>query len=107
MSVVELMGRWAWREMERSPGRFTLAEPRPDVTAAELLGSEVETEEVPSISGGDVLVVARLEGGGLISYRRADGTWLHTLNTAGPFRRKLWELGIEALPLARGLGEAE
>jgi len=40
-------------------------------------------------------VVTPLVTGGLISYKRRDGTFLHTLNTAEGFARKLADLGIE------------
>jgi len=40
-------------------------------------------------------VVSDLGKGGLISYKRADGTYLHTLNTAEGLERKLASLGIE------------
>jgi hypothetical protein len=39
-------------------------------------------------------VVALFEGGGLISYQRPDGTFLHTLNDEGGVRRKLEQLGL-------------
>ena len=53
----------------------------------------VQTFKVPSAR--DTVLVARIEGGGLISYRRADGKHLHTLNTDEGFERKLVDLGIE------------
>ena len=37
--------------------------------------------------------MTRLEGWGLISYARSDGSWLHTANTPEGFRRKLTDLG--------------
>ncbi|MEW6735277.1 MAG: hypothetical protein AB1489_28555 [Acidobacteriota bacterium] len=43
----------------------------------------------------DTVIVACLDRGGLISYKRVDGTYLHTLNTAEGFVRKLLALGIE------------
>jgi 2-polyprenyl-3-methyl-5-hydroxy-6-metoxy-1,4-benzoquinol methylase len=38
--------------------------------------------------------VVVLDGGGLISYRHADGRFVHTLNTPEGFGRKLDQLGI-------------
>jgi hypothetical protein len=35
------------------------------------------------------------EGGGLVSYRKPDGAYLHTLNTPDGLARKLAQLGIE------------
>jgi hypothetical protein len=42
----------------------------------------------------DPVIVARFEDGGLISYLRADGTYVHTLNTCEGLERKLAQLGI-------------
>jgi len=66
-----------------------------ELTLRELLESEAEIG-VFKISGArDTVLVARVDGGGLISYRRADGTHVHTLNTVQGFERKLLELGIK------------
>ena len=42
----------------------------------------------------DPVIVAEFEDGGLISYRKPDGSFLHTLNTSEGFDRKLRQLGI-------------
>jgi hypothetical protein len=42
----------------------------------------------------DPVIVAPLADGGLISYRKADGTYVHTLNSREGFERKLRQLGI-------------
>jgi hypothetical protein len=47
-----------------------------------------------SVSAQDPVIVTPLEDGGLISYRKADGMFLHTLNTREGFERKLRQLGI-------------
>ena len=41
------------------------------------------------------VVVLRFADGGLISYRKADGSYIHTLNTRDGLHRKLAQLGIE------------
>ena len=51
------------------------------------------TEHV-SVNARDPIIVTPFEDGGLISYRRADGMFLHTLNTREGFERKLHQLGI-------------
>ena len=45
----------------------------------------------------DAVLVVRLIDGGLISYKRSDGSYLHTLNTAEGFARKLTKLGIRLI----------
>jgi hypothetical protein len=42
----------------------------------------------------DPVLVARLDDGGLISYRKPGGSYVHTLNTLNGFERKLQHLGI-------------
>ena len=44
--------------------------------------------------GQDPVIVTPFDDGGLISYRKADGTFLHTLNTREGLERKLRQLGI-------------
>jgi hypothetical protein len=44
-----------------------------------------------------VLVVV-CEGGGLISYRKPDGSYVHTLNTKEGLNRKLDQLGLPPQP---------
>ena len=92
----ELLQRHSWRPIRACPGRFQLVGPQPTLT--DLLGAEarVRTQRVPNAP--DQVAVCALSGGGTISYLRADGSWLHTLNTPEGFARKLAQLGIEAEP---------
>ena len=105
MTVAQLLREWSWEEMKTAPGRFQLVAPSPQPPMEELLGAEMEVRTVPSSAAGETIVLAEFEDGGLISYRRADGTWVHTLNTRSRYRRKLWELGIERPPRPAFWGE--
>lgn len=98
MTVAELLRRWDWEEMTSTPGRFRLVHPGPQPPVAELLGADVPLRTVESVASPDLIVLAEFEDGGLISYKRGDGTWVHTLNTLARYRRRLWELGIEKPP---------
>ena len=89
-----LFDRWAWRPIPNCPGRYVLAA-GPVATPPQ--------EIVPGASGGpehvcalarDPVIVTLFEDGGLISYRKAEGMFLHTLNTREGFERKLHQLGI-------------
>jgi hypothetical protein len=55
---------------------------------------DAKAEQFRIAAARDAVVVVRLSDGGLISYSRADGTYVHTLNTADGFARKLAQLGI-------------
>lgn len=61
----------------------------------DLLGNDIEVAEYQVDTAKDLVLVARLDKGGLISYKRKDGSLLHTLNTPAGFRRKLSQLGIK------------
>jgi hypothetical protein len=83
-----------WKPIRNCPGRFVLADGASYGGPAELV-AEAHSQEFAVSSARDPVVVTALVVGGLISYRRDDGTFLHTLNTAEGFARKLADLGIE------------
>ena len=91
----QLANRWELRPIRNCPGRFIIHTAAAELTPQELIGSEAAVQTFRVTAARDTVLVARLEGGGLISYRRADGKHLHTLNTDEGFERKLVDLGIE------------
>lgn len=95
MSFDELKTKWDWKPIHNCPGRYILSGPQGTLPPAGLLGHEVQLNEFRVARAKDIVVVARLRDGGIISYKRADGTYLHTLNTVAGFERKLMQLGIE------------
>jgi hypothetical protein len=94
MTVSELASRWSWRALPNCPGRFVLSAGPSPVPPAELVAAGVKITEHVVAAARNPVVVARLVDGGLISYRKPGGTYLHTLNTREGFERKLQQLGI-------------
>ena len=90
----ELWENWRWRPIRNCPGRFILRGVKDDLSPQKLLGSRACVVEYRVVAAKDLVLVAALDKGGLISYKRADGSFLHTLNTPEGFRRKLQQLGI-------------
>jgi hypothetical protein len=90
----ELAAKWELGPIRDCPGRFVIRTPAAGLSPRELLGGDVGIHTFNVAAARDTVLVACLAGGGLISYRRADGTHLHTLNTSEGFERKLLELGI-------------
>lgn len=87
------LDRHPWRPIPGCPGRFKAPGPV-DAPPESLLGLTCKAEPLASEKARDrVLVVRFADGGGLISYLRDDGTYLHTLNTAAGLARKLEQLG--------------
>jgi hypothetical protein len=95
MRFEEVFAKLNWRPMRNCPGRCVLNGPPMKLSPKELLSDELEELEFKVPTAKDVVLVAPFDGGGLISYRKADGTYLHTLNTAEGLSRKLNALGIE------------
>ena len=79
---------------------------RPDLPPDAVVGPATELLEFHVGAARDKVVVARLDEGGLISYKRADGTYLHTLNSAEGFLRKILQLGIALDDLQRSMRDA-
>ena len=95
MTFDELKSKWSWSPIRDCPGRFVWREDAPPVAPEELVGDEVPLREFCSAKAADTVVVGRFGDGGLISYRKPNGTYRHTLNTVEGFARKLAQLEIE------------
>ena len=83
-----------WMPIRGCPGRLVLKGTPPTYSITDLLGEGVNIQQFQSPRARDVVRVVCLDDGGVISYKRSDGTWLHTLNTKEGFRRKLDQLEI-------------
>jgi hypothetical protein len=96
MTLGELQRMWGWKPIPGCPGRLKLVHPDPFLPLQVLLNDPLcVVEEYDSSLAPDRVLVVRLVDGGLISYRRSDGSFVHTLNTPEGIRRKLLQLGIE------------
>jgi hypothetical protein len=90
-----------WRPIRGCPGRFSFASA---ISPQLLLGldSSVPLNEHQIEAATDPVTTVSVAGGGLISFRHADGWFVHTLNTPEGFVRKLAQLGIEEPRLQPG-----
>jgi hypothetical protein len=95
MGFDELKTKLNWKPIRNCPGRYILSGADETLSPEDVLGQEVQLSEFRVAKAKDTVVVARFEDGGLISYKRGDGTYLHTLNTVAGFERKITQLGIE------------
>lgn len=90
----QVRARWDWRPIPGCPGRYKLT--RRSTPPQTIVGAALTIERYEAAGAKDPVLVLRFDGGGLISYEQADGTFVHTLGDAEGFRRKLTELGIPA-----------
>ena len=90
MTFDDLFAAWPWKPIPNCPGRYVL--PPSTLTPQQLLHAPAPLPERRSTAAKDPVITAPLEQGGLITYRRPDGRYVHTLNTAEGFARKLHQL---------------
>ena len=84
-----------WQPIRNCPGRYALRGGDRRVPVTTIAGPETQVSEHRSEAARDTVLIVVLAGGGLISYRHADGSYVHTLNTREGFARKLKQLGLE------------
>jgi hypothetical protein len=94
VTFAELKSRCAWRPIPGCPGRFVLASGPSRLAPDALVPDGVDVSEHTVAAATDPVIIASLDEGGLISYRKPDGRFVHTLNSREGFERKLRQLGI-------------
>lgn len=97
-SFDQLFSSHSWRPIRNCPGRYVLQGGLSTVSVSDLIESALDPEEYRSSAAPDPVIVAEIPDGGIISYRRPNGAYVHTLNTPDGFARKLLQLNI-SLPL--------
>lgn len=78
------------KEIRGCPGRYIIK----DLFDGSLF-ENLHIEEFISPKACDPVVAARIEGGGLISFKKGENIYLHTLNTPAGFERKMAMLEIK------------
>jgi hypothetical protein len=102
MTFAELFESLSWKPIRNCPGRYVLREAQNNLLRVEeLTGGDLEVSAHKVSAARDLVLVAALDQGGIISYQREDGSLLHTLNTPEGFQRKLRQLGINLAELNR------
>jgi hypothetical protein len=96
MTFAELFETLSWKPIKNCPGRYVLQGATNNLLRVGELTGNIALGSAHKVSAArDLVLVAALEGGGgIISYQREDGSFLHTLNTPEGFHRKLRQLGI-------------
>ena len=89
-----LRARHHWQPIPRCPGRYVLRGTARDLSIEQVAGEALAVREYHVAATPDTVLVALFEGGGLISFRKPDGTVVHTLNTPDGLARRLGRLGI-------------
>lgn len=88
----ELLTRYIWTPITGCPGRFVCHGAIDTLAMCELTGRD--GQYFRSEKCRDEVWVQAIPGGGVISYRKPDGSWVHTLCDESGFERKLKQLEI-------------
>jgi hypothetical protein len=107
MRFEQVFESFVWRPIPRCPGRYVLKGGVSDRAIVDIVGQGALISEHHVSTARDLVVVAGIEDGGLISYRKASGKYLHTLNDPDGFARKLADLGIESIWNNRHSGDRQ
>ena len=84
-----------WKPIHNCPGRFTFPGGSSSLTAQDIIGIQIKSQRFVLEKIPDEVIVAEFKtGGGLISYVKGAGKFLHTLNDKQGFARKLEQLEI-------------
>jgi hypothetical protein len=93
-SFRDIFGKYQWREIRNCPGRYCAKDIPPNCTVSKLLEEPVTEQLQSSPRAKDFVIITPMEHGGIISFKRRDGSYLHTLNTPEGFARKRADLGL-------------
>ena len=93
-SFQTLLAYYDWEAIANCPGRYILKGIH-ELTPQDLVGDDLTQQEFSSPNASDPVLVVVLPDGGLISYCKPDGTYVHTLGNAEGFSRKLAQLEIQ------------
>lgn len=93
ITFAELFEAHPWRPIRGCPGRSVWASTTPPEELLRLT-ERVGIPRQHSEAAPDPVIIAAIDGGGLISFEKSDGQFVHTLNTPEGFTRKLNQLGL-------------
>jgi len=93
-SFNDIFDKFQCRPIPGCPGRYIIKNSH-HLSVKGICGTEAETEEFTSGSVPDPVIVCRFDDGGIISYRKPDGSFVHTLNNNEGFKRKCRDLDIQ------------
>ena len=99
ISFDHLFSLYSWKEIPHCPGRYLLIkqdnERLETVSPTTVLSNQVPIEIFNSEVCRDRVHVGKFSDGGLLSYEKSDGRFVHTLNNLSGLTRKMTHLNIQ------------
>lgn len=98
LSFIFLFNLYTWKEITNCPGRYLLTKEDNErlklVSPNVVLNNRIPIEIFTSSMCRDRVHIGKLPDGGLLSYEKSDGTFVHTLNNLSGLQRKMNHLII-------------
>lgn len=98
ISFSRLFQLYPWKEIPHCPGRYVLRkksnEQLRSIPPNEFLNNQIRIEIFNSDVCPDRIHIGQFVDGGLLSYEKSDGTFVHTLNNISGLKRKMNHLCI-------------
>lgn len=94
MRIDMLLSMLEWSAIPNCPGRYVLKTDLTRVPPDRLVGERMPMRALRSPHAADPIELVMLEDGAILSYRRPDGCYVHTLNTSDGLARKLAQLEL-------------
>ena len=92
-SFRDIYNAFKWKPIYGCPGRYILHEEQ-QYTLTEITGGRTDRMTFSTPKARDIVCVIILDDGGIISYKKEDGFFIHTLNNTSGFLKKLKMLDI-------------
>ena len=92
----QVFERWAWKPIRNCPGRYIFAPGAVSLTVNEIASGDFFVFDAESDVVPDTFLVMKFgdDSGGLISYRKSENSFLHTLGDEAGFLKKLKQLKV-------------
>ncbi|UJR32425.1 hypothetical protein I4U23_019887 [Adineta vaga] len=98
-SFDKLFKLYSWKEIKNCPGRYLLNKEDNQrlhtVLPNEFLNNQTSIHIFTSEMCPDRIHIGKFINGGLLSYEKSDGTYVHTLNNSSGLTRKMNHLNIQ------------
>jgi hypothetical protein len=98
LCFTKLFELYSWKEIKNCPGRYLLTKEDNQclrlISPNEILNNKVSIQIFSSEICRDRIHIGKLLDGGLLSYEKSDGTFVHTLNNISGLNRKMNHLNI-------------
>lgn len=94
LDFITLKQAYAWKKIRGSADRLVFTKENGDMDPNQIVAGRAKVRRFDDTTARDLVYVAKIKDGGLISFMRKDGSYIHTLNTQETFDEKLAELGI-------------